>query len=260
MSDRLRILRWTIVAAGASLLPSIAALTLAQSPDGDEPLPSFTRITSELPVTVVLESGPISRVTMEGDSAQIARIRTEVRSDELVLRHDSADPHAFSWEEDSQRHGERKQHYDVTVRITTPSVTAITNRAGRGRIQTEAPLVCEEVEISTDAGFVDLEIESRRIRLQTRGSGVVTLRGRGETGSFDLEGGVVFADAFSLDRARVRAVGGVCDLGEIRTLSVRARGSAHIGYRGDPLLSRDLGSGATLERVSTMSGRGGAER
>lgn len=229
-------------------LPAIALATFAQDHAMNSPLAPFSRVTSELPITVVLEPGETSHISMDGDPAEIARIRPEVIDGELMLRHDARDTRAFSWREDAQRHGQQKQLFDVVVRVSSPEFEAITNRAGRGRIETAAPLSGRSVLLDTNAGFLDLELECSEVRVRTRGSGIITLRGTGETGVLDLRGGIVDARDLSLERIGVRASGGVCTLGRSEELDVVARGSAHVSYRGRPKLTEDIGRDAQLAR------------
>lgn len=236
------------IALAIASLPLIALATIAPDDAVHGPLAPFSRVTSELPITVVLEPGETPHISMDGDPEEIARIRPEVIDGELVLRHDARDARAFSWRDDAQRHGRQKQLFDVVVHVRSPEFEAITNRAGRGRIETAAPLSGRSVEINTNAGFLDLNLACSEVRIRTRGSGVITLRGTGETGLLDLRGGIVDARNLSLGRVGVRASGGICTLGRSEKLDVFARGSAHVSYRGDPKLTEDIGRDAELER------------
>lgn len=236
--------------AAVLTLPAAAAAAEARELQG------FDRILFAVPGDLTLVQGDDFEVEIEADDADLERIETRVRGEELAIR----------WNEGLMGVLGGRPEGDIDVTVTLPMLERL-ELAGSGRVEGGswlseafavevsgsgaarfAEIATEElvIEISGSGSVAVAEVDAAAARVEISGSGDVELAGAADEQQIEVMGsGDV--DARDLEGARVEVDimgGGDVVVWANESLSTEIMGSGDVRYRGSPRVARrEFGSG-----------------
>ncbi|MFP4488060.1 MAG: head GIN domain-containing protein [Bacteroidales bacterium] len=197
----------------------------------------FTGVSFGIAGDLILKQGSSFRVVLEGDKDYLEEIKTRVKGDRLLIRHDRW----LSW-------GNKK----VRVYITMPVINDL-SVSGSGNIIAEK-IKADDLEISVSgSGDIDLgELVAGSVDCNISGSGTIQI-GEGTAGDGELSisgSGKYRGDEFAFKYLDVSISGsGSCYTMVEEKLEAHVSGSGDIYYSGSPDVdARVSGSGKVRKR------------
>ncbi len=195
-------------------------------------LDDFTGIGFGVAGTLILQQGNTFSVVLEGDEDYLEEIETTIRSDKLIIHHDS-------W----MSFGNKK----VTVYVTMPVIEDL-NVSGSGNIIAEESIRAEELDMGVSgSGNIKLaNLSAEAVNCRISGSGSIELDGSAEDGELSISGsGKYRGEAFRLKTMDISISGsGTCRAMVEEDLEARVSGSGDVYYSGSPRVDAKVsGSG-----------------
>ena len=224
-----------------TVLGAVAALSLGGPASAVEmqqetrAVAGFHRIEIDGQVNVTLIQGATEGVTVEAPSSSLARIRTEVRGDTLVV--DVVESRSI-WQWFSGRGGSRTPH--VTIRLREVD-----------RIEAAGAVTLDADSLKSNDLRLDLsgactlklrDLQATSLRIDGSGAIKVTVAGKVARQKIDLSGaGSYHADRLVSDDAVVEVSGaGKAVVNATNSLAVDISGAGKVEYFGDPKLKQSI--------------------
>lgn len=252
--------KWIWVVAGL-VITSTALLAAKAAPENRETrqVAAFSGIVATSGIAVRVTKGPAGKLTLEGDAADLARVKAEVRDGVLYL--------GFA----PQR---RLLRSDVQVELAAPGLSLLRASAGStiesavgargdqltlegtagGRVHCTLPLRANEIVVSAaGGGEVSAQLAKvRRLVVEAAGGGEVDLAGDADALRLDYSGGgVVHADRLTTPAAEIDGSGGgVAELAGAARVRGSVSGGATLRIKKSTPSVVDASGGAEVERTS----------
>lgn len=188
----------------------------------ERPAGSFTSVKVSTGIDLYLTQGDKMSITVEADENLQEYIITEIRGDELYIRHDN---------DVNIREAERERVYVTMKDIKTLSTTSA------GDIIGETPVKTDDLELNaSSAGNIKIEVYAKTIRADGSSSGDITLNGETDMLDADLSSaGDLNAYNLKTREANISASSaGDADVYVTEKLTARASSAGDINYKGDP--------------------------
>ncbi|MFO7754729.1 MAG: head GIN domain-containing protein [Bacteroidales bacterium] len=214
----------------------VSGYSFAQSSETRD-VNDFTGVSFGVAGDLILKQGNSFSVVLEGDKDYLEEIKTRVKDDRLLIRHDRW----LNW-------GNKK----VSVYITMPVINDL-SVSGSGNIIAEK-IKADDLEISVSgSGDIDLgELVAGSVDCSISGSGTIEIsEGTAGDGELSISGsGKYRGDEFALKYLDVSISGsGSCYTMVEEKLEARVSGSGDIYYSGSPNVdARVSGSGKVRKR------------
>jgi hypothetical protein len=188
----------------------------------ERPAGSFNKIKVSTGIDVYLTQGDNTSITVEADENLHEYILTEIRGDELFIRHEN---------DVNVREAERERVY-----VTMKDIKSLSTSSA-GDIVGESPIKTDDLELdASSAGDIKLEVYAKNIKLDGSSSGDITLTG--ETDVLDAglsSAGDLYAYNLKCREADVSvSSAGDADIYVTEKLTARASSAGDINYKGDP--------------------------
>lgn len=230
-----------LVALAVTALAAVAALPSAPAHAAEElqqetrAVPGFRRVDINGQVNVTLVQGAGENVTIEASAASLARIRTEVHGDTLVV--DVAEPRSF-WHWFSGRGAGRTPH--VTIRLRELD-----------RIEASGAVTLDADSLRSNNLLLDLagdctlrfgDLQATTLRLDGSGAININIGGKVARQKVELSGASSYqADRLVSGDAIVEVSGaGKAVVNASNSLAVEISGAGKVEYLGDPQLKQSI--------------------
>ena len=188
----------------------------------ERPAGSFSKIKVSTGIDVYLSQGDKPSITVEADENLHEYIITEIRDDELYVRHDN---------DVNVREAERERVYVTMKDVKVLSTTSAGNIIG------ETPVKTDDLELNaSSAGDIKLEVYAKTVRADGSSSGDITLNGEADM----LEAGLSSAGDLNAYNLKTREAditvssAGDADIYVTEKLKARASSAGDINYNGEP--------------------------
>ena len=188
----------------------------------ERPAGSFSKIKVSTGIDVYLSQGDKPSITVEADENLHEYIITEIRDDELYVRHDN---------DVNVREAERERVYVTMKDVKVLSTTSAGNIIG------ETPVKTDDLELNaSSAGDIKLEVYAKTVRADGSSSGDITLNGEADM----LEAGLSSAGDLNAYNLKTREAditvssAGDADIYVTEKLKARASSAGDINYKGEP--------------------------
>lgn len=188
----------------------------------ERPAGSFTSVKVSTGIDLYLTQGDKMSITVEADENLHEYIITEIRGDELYIRHE---------DNINVREAERERVY-VTMKDIKSLYTS-----SAGDIVGETPVKTDDLKLdASSAGDIKLEVYAKNIRVDGSSSGDITLDGEADMIEADLSSaGDLNAYNLKTREADISvSSAGDADVYVTEKLTARASSAGDINYKGDP--------------------------
>ena len=188
----------------------------------ERPAGSFTSVKVSTGIDLYLTQGDNMSITVEADENLHEYILTEIRGDELYIRHK---------DNVNVREAERERVY-----VTMKDVKSLTTSSA-GDIVGQTPIKTDNLELdASSAGDIKIEVYANNIKLDGSSSGDITLTGETDILEADLSSaGDLYAYNLEAREADVSASSaGDADVFVTEKLTARASSAGDVNYKGDP--------------------------
>ena len=188
----------------------------------ERPAGSFSKVKVSTGIDVYLTQGDKPSITVEADENLHEYIITEIRDDELYVRHEN---------DINVREAERERVYVTMKDIKSLSTTSA------GDIIGETPVRTDNLELdASSAGDIKIEVYAKQIKLDASSSGDITLDGETDMLEADLSSaGDLNAYNLKTREADISvSSAGDADVFVTEKLTARASSAGDVNYKGDP--------------------------
>lgn len=198
------------------------------------PVDRFDKVSLGVAADLYLTQASQFNLELEGDSDDLEEIITEVRGDELLIKH-------------KNNRGWNLSRDRVTIYISMPEVSSV-SLGGSGKIIGENTIKSDDLSLSVSgSGSIRLKVEADEMLQKISGSGSIEVSGEADRVDVSISGsGDLDALDLEVDRYSVRISGsGKCRIFAGDVLEANISGSGSIYYKGDPdkIISNVSGSG-----------------
>jgi hypothetical protein len=188
----------------------------------DRPAGSFTSVKVSTGIDLYLTQGDNMSITVEADENLHEYILTEIRGDELYIRHK---------DNVNIRGAERERVY-----VTMKDIKSLSTSSA-GDIVGQTPIKADNLELdASSAGDIKIEVYTKEIKVDGSSSGDITLNGETDMLDADLSSaGNLYAYNLKTNEANVSvSSAGDADIYVTEKLTARASSAGDINYKGDP--------------------------
>jgi Protein of unknown function (DUF2807). len=188
----------------------------------ERPAGQFTSVKVSTGIDLYLTQGDKMSITVEADENLHEYIITEIRGDELYIRHE---------DNINVREAERERVYVTMKEIKSLSTSSA------GDIIGETPVKTDDLKLdASSAGDIKLEVYAKNIRVDGSSSGDITLDGEADMIEADLSSaGDLNAYNLKTREADISvSSAGDADVYVTEKLTARASSAGDINYKGDP--------------------------
>jgi hypothetical protein len=195
-------------------------------------LPVFNGISLSAGVTVYLDQGNIQKVELSGDEDAVAKLITEVKDGNLIIRYPSNNFDIFSPFQSMDRR--RVVMHVAMAQIDRLRLSGTGSIVAENLVETKAL----EVGISGTGNLKMGNLKTESVSSHLSGTGTFSVSGEQSAAEFktSISGtGSVKALDFKADDAIISISGtGSCSITANKSLNARISGTGSVSYRGNP--------------------------
>ena len=188
----------------------------------ERPTGSFTSVKVSTGIDLYLTQGDNMSITVEADENLHEYILTEIRGDELYIRHK---------DKVNVRDAERERVY-----VTMKDIKSLSTSSA-GDIVGQTPIKTDNLELdASSAGDIKIEVYAKNIKVDGSSSGDITLNGEADMLDADLSSaGDLYAYNLKTREANISvSSAGDADVYVTEKLTARASSAGDVNYKGDP--------------------------